>query len=239
MLRTLITVMSLIAVISFAYAESDSQVEKLRAKLVEALPNFTPDTIKPSTLPGFHEVAYGTKIVYVSDDGRYVIDGVLVDLDDNKKNLTEVSENETRKQYIDDINRQESIRFGSQKPKHVVTVFTDIDCQYCRKLHNEMDQYASYGIQVKYLLFPRSGLQSAGYQKSVSIWCSDDREDALTRAKAGETVAKAECDNPVTDHYEIGKKVGVTGTPAILTADGRLLPGYLPAQDLAQRLDAN
>lgn len=237
MLRLLITVMSLIAVIGFAHAESDTQEEKLRAKLVEALPNFTPDAIKESALPGFHEVAYGTKIVYVSNDGRYVIDGVLVDLDNDNKNLTEVSENETRKQYIGEINKQESIKFGSEKPKHVVTVFTDIDCQYCRKLHNEMDQYASYGIQVKYLLFPRSGLQSAGYQKSVSIWCSDDKKDALTRAKAGEAITQSDCENPVAAHYEIGKKVGVTGTPAILTDDGRLLPGYLPAPDLAQRLD--
>lgn len=238
MLRTFITIMSLIAVIGSAYAESDTEIEELRAKLVEALPNFTPDTIKSSVLPGFHEVAYGTKIVYVSNDGRYVIDGVLVDLDDNRKNLTEVSENETRKQFVGEINRQESIQFGSEKPKHVITVFTDVDCAYCQKLHSEMDQYASYGIQVKYLLFPRSGLQSAGYQKSVSIWCSEDRKDALTRAKAGEAVAPADCENPVADHFEIGKKVGVTGTPAILAADGRLMPGYLPAQALAQRLDA-
>jgi thiol:disulfide interchange protein DsbC len=223
--------------IGFAYAESNPKIDELRAKLVEALPNFTPDAITKSALPGFYEVAYGTKIVYVSDDGRYVIDGVLVDLEDDKKNLTEVSENEIRKQYIDEINKQESITFGAEKPKHVITVFTDIDCQYCRKLHKEMDQYASYGIQVKYLLFPRSGLQSAGYQKSVSIWCSDDRKDALTRAKAGEQITQATCENPVAAHYQIGNQVGVTGTPAILTADGRLLPGYLPAQDLAQRLD--
>lgn len=239
MLKLLVSIIFMIAVIGTANAESNTKIEELREKLIEALPNFTPDSIKKSALPGFYEVAYGTKIVYVSDDGRYVIDGVLVDLENDNKNLTEVSENETRKQFVDEINQQESIDFGSEKPKHVITVFTDIDCQYCRKLHNEMDQYASYGIQVNYLLFPRSGLQSAGYAKSVSIWCSEDRKDALTRAKAGEQIAASSCDNPVAEHYEIGTKVGVTGTPAILTEDGRLLPGYLPAKDLAQRLDGN
>jgi thiol:disulfide interchange protein DsbC len=135
------------------------------------------------------------------------------------------------------VNEQESIAFGAEKPRHTITVFTDIDCGYCRKLHSEMDQYASYGIKVNYLLFPRNGITSPGYSKAVSVWCSKDRAEALTKAKNGEELQAENCDNPVAGHFELGQKIGVTGTPAILTADGVLMPGYLPAKQLAQRLD--
>ena len=220
-----------------ALADSDAQIDQIRAKLKESLPNFTPDSIKASPIKGFHEVAFGTKILYVSDDARYVFEGVLVDISDGKRNLTEDSENAARKQYVGEVNKQESISFGAKKPRHTITVFTDVDCPYCVKLHEEMDQYASYGIQVNYLLFPRNGFTSPGYLKAISVWCSKDRADALTKAKAGKEIEEQTCDNPVADHYELGKKVGVTGTPAVLTQDGRLMPGYMPAKLLAQRLD--
>ena len=238
MLRLVLMVTLMITFSNFVAAQDEGeQAAEIRAKLIEAFPNFTPDSIKPSALPGFHEAAYGIQVIYVSNDGRYVIEGNLFDIGDNRKDLTELSQAELRKEYLVEVQKQESINFGSKKPKHVVTVFTDIDCPYCRKLHDEMDEYASYGIQVNYLLFPRTGLSSAGYHKSVSIWCSDDRADALTRAKAGEDIGNQACENPVKEHYQIGKKVGVTGTPAVLTEDGRLFPGYLPAKQMAQRLD--
>ena len=237
MYKWLGTLTLLCALPLFAIADSAEQIDQLRAKLKEALPEFTPDSIKASPIDGFFEVAYGTQIVYVSGDAKYVIQGTLVDLEDGKKNLTQAAEDEVRKQYMTDVNALESISFGAEKPKHTITVFTDIDCPYCQKLHEEMDQYASYGIKVNYLLFPRNGLTSPGYLKAISVWCSDDREDALTRAKAREEIEDQTCDNPIADHFNVGKKVGVTGTPAVLTQNGRLMPGYVPAKELAQRLD--
>ena len=219
------------------FADSQSEIEQVRAKLKESIPNFTPDSIKPSPLAGMYEVAFGTQIVYVSSDGKYVIEGILVDLQDGKRNLTAEAQDAARKQYVSEVNALETISFGAEEPRHTVTVFTDIDCPYCQKLHAEMDQYASYGIKVNYLLFPRNGITSPGYLKAVSVWCSNDREKALTQAKAGEQIEDKTCDNPVADHFEIGKKVGVSGTPALLTQDGRLMPGYMPAKILAQRLD--
>ena len=237
MVKWLSTLILLCALPLFAAADSAKQIEQLRAKLKEALPEFTPDSIAASPIDGFYQVAFGTQIVYVSSDAKYVMQGVLIDLEDGKKNLTQVAADEARKQYLAEVNALESISFGAEKPRHTVTVFTDIDCPYCQKLHEEMDQYASYGIQVNYLLFPRNGLTSTGYLKAISVWCSEDRADALTRAKARKEIEDKSCDNPIAEHFNVGKKVGVTGTPAVLTQDGRLMPGYVPAKDLAQRLD--
>ena len=222
---------------AFAAADSDNKAQAIKARLVEAFPAHVPDSVSKSPVDGFYEAVYGTQIVYVSDDGRYIMQGVLVDIENGKRDLTEAAARRARKKYLTTVEKQEVISFGAQEPRHTVTVFTDIDCGYCRKLHAEIDQYASYGIKVNYLLFPRNGTNSPGYAKAVSVWCSDDRAQALTRAKRGENIAAQNCHNPVAQNLDIGSKIGVTGTPALLTASGELMPGYLSAKDLAERLD--
>jgi len=233
-----LSVLIILAVISFSsQADTAKQAEAIKAKLAESFPTHIPDSVSKSPVEGLYEAVYGTQVIYVTDDARYIIQGVIMDLEDGKRDITEVATSRARQKYMTQVNEQESISFGAEKPKHTITVFTDIDCGYCRKLHNEMDQYASYGIKINYLLFPRNGITSPSYTKAVSVWCSDDRADALTKAKNGEELPAGNCDNPVVDHFELGQKIGVTGTPAILTADGQLMPGYLPAKQLAQRLD--
>lgn len=227
----------LLAVPFFVQADSAEEVENIREKMVEAFPNFTPDSITKSPIEGLYEVLYGTAVVYVTSDARHIFEGSVYDLDNDKNDLTAAAQDRARKKFISEINNQESIEFGDGKPKHTVTVFTDIDCGYCRKLHAEMDEYASYGIQVNYLLFPRGGLTGASHNKAVSVWCSDDRAEALTRAKNGETLDTKSCDNPIGEHYALGQKIGVRGTPAIVTDEGQMLSGYLPPKQLAQRLD--
>lgn len=237
MFRWITALVVVSVIIMTAHADSDQTADKIKAKLVESFPTHSPDSITKSPVNGLYEAVYGSQIIYITDDARYLIQGSVMDLDDGKKDITEIAANRARKNLMVKVNQQESISFGAEKPKYTVTVFTDIDCGYCRKLHNEMDQYASYGIKVNYLLFPRNGLQTASANKAVSVWCSADRHDALTRAKNGENVSAENCDNPVAEHFEVGRQMGVSGTPAILTADGDLMPGYLPAQQLAQRLD--
>ncbi len=237
-MRRWLSVLITLSIMSLAaQAESTDQADKIKAKLTESFPSYTPDSISKSQVEGLYEVIFGTQVIYITEDARYIIQGVVIDLDDGKKDITEVSSKRARKQFMTTVNQQETISFGAEKPKHTITIFTDIDCGYCRKLHNEMDQYASYGIKIKYLLFPRNGLQSPSYSKAVSVWCNDDRADALTRAKNGDEMPPENCDNPIAEHYNIGQQVGVTGTPAILTENGDLMPGYLPAKQLAQRLD--
>ena len=211
--------------------------ETIKKKLIEAFPSHTPDSVTKSPVDGWYEAMYGIQTIYISEDGRFLFEGVLVDLEDNKRNLTEVSAGKARRALMEDIDKQEPITFGAKDPKYTITVFTDIDCGYCRKLHAEMDQYESYGIKIEYLLFPRNGITSPSYLKAVSVWCSDDQKAALTKAKKGETIEDKTCDNPVAEQFDIGNKIGVTGTPAILTDSGELMPGYLPAKELAKRLD--
>ncbi len=232
-----LSVLILMTVISFSSFADSGNEEAIKAKLVESFPTHSPDSITKSPIDGLYEAVYGTKVIYVTEDARYIIQGVVMDLDDDKRDITEVASNRARQKFMTQVKEQETISFGAENPKHTITVFTDIDCGYCRKLHNEMDQYASYGIKVNYLLFPRNGITSPSYSKAVSVWCSDDRADALTKAKNGVELPAENCDNPVAAHFDLGQKIGVTGTPAILTADGQLMPGYLPAKQLAQRLD--
>jgi thiol:disulfide interchange protein DsbC len=231
-----LSVLILMTVISFSSFADSANEEAIKAKLVESFPTHSPDSITKSPVDGLYEAVYGTQVIYVTEDARYIIQGVVMDLDDDKRDITEVASNRARKKFMTQVKEQETISFGAENPKHTITVFTDIDCGYCRKLHNEMDQYASYGIKVNYLLFPRNGITSPSYSKAVSVWCSDDRADALTKAKSGVELPAGNCDNPVAAHFDLGQKIGVTGTPAILTADGQLMPGYLPAKQLAQRL---
>ena len=130
------------------------------------------------------------------------------------------------------------IVFPAKEQKHVITVFTDIDCGYCRKLHAEMDKYNEEGITVRYLMFPRAGVDSPSYKKAVTVWCSKDQLDAMTRAKNGENLPNLTCDNPIQEEYELGQLIGVRGTPAIVMDDGGMLPGYVPAARLAKALEA-
>ena len=223
--------------IAFPFILQADNADAIKKKLTDTFPDHVPDSVSKSPVDGWYEVLYGTQVIYISENGQYLFQGMVVDLDNGQRNLTEAAADKARKSLMVDVHNQKPITFGAKNPKHTITIFTDIDCGYCRKLHAEMDQYASYGIKVNYLLFPRNGLNTPSYDKAVSVWCSDDREEALTKAKRGETLEQKTCDNPVAEQFEVGNKIGVTGTPAILTEDGELIAGYLPAKELAQRLD--
>lgn len=212
-------------------------IESLREKLIEISPVNVPNEIKLSPIKDMYEVYYGTDILYISADGRYVLQGQMIDLDDGRKNLTKTASANARKKYLTEVMAQESVSFGPENARHTVTIFTDIDCGYCRKLHAEIDQYVANGIKINYLLFPRNGLNTPSYTKAVSVWCSADRKISLTSAKLGEDIEPLDCDNPIAEHFQIGRKIGVNGTPAILTQEGELLPGYLPADKLLQQLN--
>ena len=234
-----LSLMLCLAALSFStLADPASDIQRLRAKLLEGFPAYSPDSITPAPMTGWYQALYGTQVIYISVDGRYLIQGVVMDMHDGKRNLTALATNQARQNYMREVNTQTPLRFGAEKPRHTVTVFTDINCTYCRKLHNQMDGYASYGIAVNYLMFPRKGLDSDGYRKAVAVWCSADREQALTEAKLGKEIEAKDCANPVAEHYALGQKMGVSGTPAILLEDGTLIPGFVPPAELAQQLDA-
>jgi thiol:disulfide interchange protein DsbC len=208
----------------------------LRAAVTKAVPGVAIDSIKPSPIPGYKEVSIGGKVVYVSADGKYLIQGSLIELA-SRDNLTSASEAVLRRGILDAVPVERRIIFSPPKPKYRVTVFTDIDCGYCRKLHTQIADYNKAGISVEYLFFPRAGLASESFNKAVSVWCAGDRRKALTDAKADRPVAKKTCANPITMDYELGRKLGVDGTPAVYGPDGTQLGGYLPPTEMLARLD--
>jgi len=220
---------------SLSLAASDDQ-DAIIKSLNGVFPGVTPSEINPSPMAGVSEVLIGPRLFYVSNDGKYLLQGSLIELA-TRTDISEARRNSIRLDALNKLGEENMIVFPAKDSKHTITVFTDIDCGYCRKLHDEMDQYNAKGITVRYLAFPRSGINSASYNKAVSVWCEKDRQAAMTRSKAGEDLPKADCDNPVKDEYELGQMLGINGTPAIILEDGSLLPGYIPAAKLATALD--
>ena len=194
-----------------------------------------PSYIKPSEVKGLYEVAIGANIFYMSDDGKYLLQGRLVDIE-AKKDITETKIAGIRIKSLDSLGQDKMIIFKPEHSQYKVSVFTDIDCGYCRKLHSELDQYMAEGITIQYLFFPRAGKGSESYKKAISVWCSDDRNAALTEAKKGNKLEEKNCDNPVDEHMKLGAEFEARGTPMIVTEKGTIYPGYLPAKQLVEVL---
>ena len=210
--------------------------QQIRDSIAKAVPGAKPTSVTATAIPGLYEVILGGHVFYMSEDGQYLIQGDLVDMQ-TRENLTDTRRAAMRKALIDAVPESSMIVFAPKVVKHTVTVFTDIDCPYCRRLHQEVPAMNKLGIKVRYLAFPRAGVNSPSYDKAVSVWCAKDRAKALTDAKAGKAVPKATCDAPVLQEMELGEQVGVTGTPAMVLEDGRMIPGYMPAARLSQLLD--
>jgi thiol:disulfide interchange protein DsbC len=217
--------------LSNAYANEDA----VKKALTSSMPTAKIESVKASEMKGVYEAVIEGNIFYVSEDGKYLLQGHLIDIK-AKKDLTEAKLSITHKQEMDAMGENNMIIFKAKIKKYQVSVFTDIDCGYCRKLHSELDQYLAEGITVRYLFFPRAGKGSESYNKAVSVWCADDRNAALTAAKLGKNIENKQCKNPVDAHMALAEKFGVKGTPMIVTEKGTILPGYVPAKQLAQAL---
>ena len=192
--------------------------------------------IKESPVQGLYEVQVGTQIYYLSRGGKYLLTGDMIDMK-TRENLTERRLGSIRATAIGTVEEDQLISFKAGQPEHTVTVFTDIDCGYCRKLHSQMADYNRLGITVNYLFYPRAGIGSSSYQSAVSVWCTKDRHEALTLAKSGKSLPRGNCENPVARHFKLGNALEISGTPAIVTQSGHLLPGYVPPSMLKKRLD--
>ena len=216
-----------------AAANSDTPV---RAALAKTMPGTVIDSIKPSAIPGFREVAIGGRVIYVSSDGRYLFQGSLFDLN-TRTSLTESSQAVLRRGILAKVGADRRIIFSPLNPKHHVTVFTDIDCGYCRKLHQQIAQYNNLGISVEYIFFPRAGMGSDAANKAINVWCSADRRKALTDAKNDRPVINKTCTNPIAADFALGQKMGFDGTPAIYAPDGSQIGGYLAPAEMLATLD--
>lgn len=195
-----------------------------------------PEQVGDAPIPGFQQAIVSGQVVYVSNDGRYLMQGALYDIQ-AQKNLAEEAMSSVRRKLIASIPMGDRIVFAPPSPKYSVVVFTDVECGFCRKLHSEIADYNKQGIAVEYLAFPRMGLASDDFRKMEAVWCAKDRKKALTDAKNDRKVVSASCKNPVAQMYNLGQRAGLAGTPMILAEDGTQLGGYLPPAELRAALD--
>ena len=230
-------VVLLVSFLSFsvAAAGSDEGATKLEGILKELLPTAEITQIKASPIAGLYEVILGSQVVYMNADASYYINGDLVDMA-TRKNLTEASKSTVRFNKLKNYPEDKMVVYTPKKKvEHTITVVTDINCPYCRRLHSEMDQYMENGIKVRYLFMPLKGPQD--FAKTVSVWCADDRNATLDMAKQGGEIEEKTCDNPIREQLSLAHDLGVNGTPAIILEDGEMLPGYVPVKKLVEALN--
>jgi thiol:disulfide interchange protein DsbC len=223
--------------VPFVQAADSPADAAARNALKQLVPQAKVDTIEQAPLPGFRQVIVGGQMVYVSDDGQYLMQGTLYDIQ-AKRDLTGARLAVESKRKVDAVGVDKRIVFApSGKAKYKITVFTDIDCGYCRRLHSQIAEYNRLGIRVRYLFYPRSGPDTDSWHKAEAVWCASNRNDSLTRAKNGEDIKSPKCPTDIVKRdYELGHKLGIEGTPAIFLASGEMLPGYAPPTQLLQYL---
>jgi thiol:disulfide interchange protein DsbC len=219
-----------------ASATTKAAAAKIRAAIAKNFPDMKVDDVRATPMPGIYEVRLGGEIAYVSADGAYLIAGDMYDIA-ARTNLTEAGRQKARVEALAKLDEREMIIFKPAKVKHTITVFTDVDCGYCRRLHSEIDELNALGVQVRYLAYPRAGPGTEDWRKMEAVWCSVDRKKAITDAKAGREVKAPACSTPVAKQFKLGEQLGVRGTPAIFTDSGEYIGGYLAPDQMVKELD--
>lgn len=196
-----------------------------------------PDALQAAPVAGMIEARWGTNFAYVTPDGQHVIYGDMLNLETGAA-ITETSRKQMRISAIGELGEENMISFLPESPQQVVTVFTDIDCGYCRKMHREMEDYHAAGIGIRYVFYPRSGPGTESFRKAEAVWCAEDRKAMLTKAKEGASVSGPnDCANPVLREFQLGQEIGLRGTPMIVLPDGGVVNGYVPAAALAAQFN--
>ncbi len=234
--RTLAALIALPLGLAAACASAD---ELTKEELASQLNGITVEDISDAPIPGLYQVAVGANVAYVTKDGRYIIRGDIYDAE-TSANVSEETRARARATMLGSVDPEKMIVFKPAKGevKHTITIFTDVDCGYCRQFHREIDKVNALGIEVHYLFYPRTGPNTESWTKADEVWCAPDRNSALTRAKLGGEIPNGPaCATPVEEHYELGQRIGVRGTPAIFSESGELIGGYLPPASLAKVLD--
>lgn len=236
-MRLSLFIFGLFAAVTATAATPEETAQKAMAALA---PNIKVDVAQESTIPGFYEAMAGGQFLYISKDGRYIVDGNAYDVA-NKRDLTAKSRAKARKIALDKIGPEKRIVFAPQAPmqtKHTVTVFTDIDCPFCRRFHQQIAGYNAKGIAVEYLFYPLT-IHPGADKKAEAVWCAKDRPGAFTAAMSGQDPGKGTCPNPVSELSRLATSLGISGTPTILGPDGSQIPTQLAQSpdQLAAELD--
>jgi thiol:disulfide interchange protein DsbC len=233
---TLLAAVLLSVAVPASAEEVSAELQALRDSVSERFPEIKAEEVFESPLAGWYTIRKGAIVAYISADGRYLLQGDVIDLQHNT-NLSEASRNDARVAMMAAVSDEQLIVFSPDEVEATVSVFTDIDCTFCRRLHAQIDQYMEQGIEVRYFLYPRNGPTSPSWAKAENVWCANDRNEALTLAKLDKEFPTRTCDaSIVSTHFAIGQDVGLRGTPAIVLHDGTLFSGYMPAEQLKQAI---
>ena len=237
----LISAMGLALTANSMVAQAEAQVpasaaQAIQNQLAKVIPGAPKAEIAGTPIDGLYQVTVGLGIIYMSADGQFLLNGSMINLKTDE-NLTKAAMRSLRQSAMESIPVESMVVYPGKdtdngKTGRFMTVFTDIDCPYCTKLHNEIPALTEAGITVRYLAYPRSGVNTKSYHKAVSVWCSDDRAKTMDLAMSKQKVEKKSCDNPVQGHMMEAQRFGVNGTPNIVLDNGELLPGYVPAEEL-------
>ena len=214
---------------------NDALKREFQKSLSRLSSDFEISDVKETPIKGIYQVTIGPDVIYMSRDGNYVLKGEILDIG-NRRNLTEDFRAQTRINLLNTISDSEYIEFSSTKTKNYIYVFTDVDCGYCRKLHRDVPELNSMGIAVRYLAYPRAGVDSIIGEEMRNVWCAENRQKALTTSKNRQPIEVKICDAPIARHHALGRELGVTGTPAIFLENGRKLPGYIPPDELYEQI---
>lgn len=236
---TFAAVLLAVAVSGAARAADDAELERIQGVVSGMFDMIDPEDVYESPVDGWYTIQKGSIVAYISADGRYLLQGDLIDLD-HQINLSEAARSDSRRELMAAVSDDDAIVFSPEEKKYRVTVFTDTECTYCRRLHSQIDEYLAHGIEIRYLLYPRNGPATRAWNTAENVWCSNDRNTALTLAKLDKEFETNSCDSSaVQDHYVIGRDVGLAGTPAIVLDDGTLIGGYVTPDQLIAQLERN
>ncbi len=210
---------------------ADADLTRVKAVLAKSFPDAANGTLRSSPVTGLYELVMEGQIYYVSADGKHLFLGDVVEVR-TRANLTEGAREKISAGLLNEIGEQDMIVLAPKETKHTITVFTDVDCPYCSRLHQDVPELNRQGVKVRYLLYPRAGERSETYRRSVAVWCAADRIKAIGVAKSGGRLDMKTCANPVERHHRLGERLGISGTPTIYLENGRKIPGYVPPAQL-------
>lgn len=222
------------------YAQESEALAKLRADLQQTMPDIQLQSLTELADSGLFEAVISDRVYYFTSDGNYLIQGSVLSLK-TRENLTQQRELGIKSDILSRQNPDDLITFAPEKVDYMLTVFTDVDCTYCRKMHEQVAEYNALGIGIRYMAFPRAGVESESAKKLVEVWCAKDPQQAMTDAKAERKIKNTKVceDNPIIAQFQTGQRLGVEGTPALFLENGQMLPGYVPPKRLREILDEN
>jgi len=237
-IKAIVFIACSVGVVSVPQADEvkqDALSTKFSKELAKYFPNAIPDSVQKTPINGLYEVQIGPRVYYFSPDARYLMAANIIDLKSGV-NLTKPRLFKARLRALEQIGEGNMIIFSPEKPEFTLTAFTDVDCIYCRKMHSQINEYNKLGIAIRYLFYPRAGIGTGSHKTAVSIWCSEDRKDTFTKAKAGSSIADKSCENPVDDHIKLVRQMELRGTPALILPSGELIESYIPPAELLKLL---